>query len=57
MAIQEKSLGPENPRVAETLENLAILLRKTDREEEASETEARARNIRAHLTERQSLAK
>ncbi len=47
LAIKEKALGPEHPRVATTLENYAALLRKTGRTTEATKMEARAKAIRA----------
>ncbi len=47
LAIREKTLGPEHPRVATTLENYAALLRKTGRTTEAAKLEARAKAIRA----------
>ena len=47
LSIWEKALGPEHPDVATVLENYALLLRKTNREAQAEELEARARAIRA----------
>ncbi len=47
LAILEKALGPEHPDVATTLENYAVLLRKTNRDAEAAKMEARAKTIRA----------
>ncbi len=47
LAIWEKALGPEHPAVATSLENYAALLRKIGRADEATETEARAKVIRA----------
>ncbi|MBU4373363.1 MAG: tetratricopeptide repeat protein, partial [Euryarchaeota archaeon] len=46
LEIREKSLGESHPNVATVLENLAALLHKTNREEEAEEMEERARGIR-----------
>ncbi len=46
LAILEKTLGPEHPNVALSLENYAALLRKTKREDKAEGMEARARAIR-----------
>ena len=46
LAIRQKALGPEHPRVATSLENYAALLRETDREDKAEEMEARAKAIR-----------
>ncbi len=41
------ALGPyDHPDLAETLEEFAALLRQTDREAEATDMEARAREIR-----------
>jgi len=42
-----KALGPEHPNVATLLKNYAVLLRKTNRETQAEELEARARAILA----------
>ena len=47
LAIREKALGPEHPRVATSLENYAALLRDTGRSAEAAKMEARAKAIRA----------
>jgi len=47
LAIREKALGPDHPDVATALENYAGLLRKTRRESQAAELEARAQAIRA----------
>ncbi|MEE8199821.1 MAG: tetratricopeptide repeat protein [Candidatus Acidoferrales bacterium] len=47
LAIREKILGPDHPRVALVLENYATLLRQTGREPQAAEMEARATAIRA----------
>ncbi len=46
-AIREKTLGPEHPGVATSLENYAALLRQTARADEAERMEARAKAIRA----------
>lgn len=45
--IWEGKLGPDHPNVAENLERHAELLRKTDRQNQAAELEARADTIRA----------
>ncbi len=47
LAIKEKTLGPEHPLVATSLENYAALLRKTGRSTEAIKMKARAKAIRA----------
>ena len=47
LAIREKTLGPEHPEVAQSLENYSALLRKTGRGEKAEKLEARAKAIRA----------
>jgi tetratricopeptide (TPR) repeat protein len=47
LAIYEKALGPSHPIVATTLENLAVLLTKTNRAAEAQALTARANEIRA----------
>ncbi len=47
LAIWEKALGPDHPHVAQSLENYAVLLRKTGRGDEAAKMEARAKAIRA----------
>ncbi len=47
LAIWEKALGPEHPRVATGLETYAALLRKTGRSAEATKMEAPAKAIRA----------
>ncbi len=47
----EKPLGPEHPRVAQSLENYATLLRETGRENKPEEMEARAHTIRAKHAE------
>ena len=52
LEIDEKALGPDHPNVATTLENYAALLRETQRNAEATEMEARAKEIRAkHASE------
>ena len=43
LAIVEKTLGPDHPNVATTLENFAELLRKMDRDAEAEKLEAALR--------------
>ncbi len=52
LAIMEKALGPEHPNVATSLENYAKLLRKTERDAEAEELEARGKAIRARHAEK-----
>ncbi len=47
LAIREKTLGPEHPKLATSLENYAALLRKLDRTAEAESMEVRAKAIRA----------
>ncbi len=47
LAIFEKALGPEHPKVAKALLNYAVLLRATRRSDEAAKMEARAKAIRA----------
>jgi hypothetical protein len=47
LAIQERTLGPDHPDVATSLENYADILRKTHRKTEAIVVEARAKAIRA----------
>jgi tetratricopeptide (TPR) repeat protein len=47
LAIKEKSLPPDHPDTATTLENYAYLLREMKRTEEAAKLEERARAIRA----------
>ncbi|MCG2727954.1 MAG: tetratricopeptide repeat protein [Candidatus Methanoperedenaceae archaeon] len=49
LEIREKSLGESHPNVATVLENLAAILRKTNREAQAREMEGRARGIRETL--------
>ncbi len=46
LAILEKTLGPDHPNVAQSLENYAALLREINRKTEAAELEARAKAIR-----------
>ncbi len=50
LVISEKALGPEHPQVALLLENCAYLLKEMNREAEAAEMEARAKEIRAKHT-------
>ncbi len=47
LTIREKTLGPEHPDLATSLENYAALLRETERADEAERMEARAKAIRA----------
>jgi hypothetical protein len=47
LAIVEKTLGPDHPYVATSLNNLAALYRTTKRDEEAESLEQRAARIRA----------
>lgn len=47
LAIREKALGPEQPDVADVLENYASLMRKIGNDAEAEKLEARAATIRA----------
>ncbi len=47
LAIDEKALGPDHPRVATVLENYAALLHKLNRDAEADKMQARAQAIRA----------
>ena len=49
--INERVLGSGHPNVAKSLENYAALLRKTGRNAEAEEMEARAKAIRAKHAE------
>ena len=51
LAIREKTLGPEHPLVAQSLENYAAVLRKTGRDKRAAMMEARAKTIRAKHVE------
>jgi hypothetical protein len=46
LQIREKDCGPNDPDLCQTLENYAKLLRKTNREVEASELDIRAKAIR-----------
>ncbi len=46
LKIRDKALGDEHPKVAESLENFALLLRATERTSEAEAMETRARTIR-----------
>jgi len=41
----EKSLGPDHPELAHTLDRYALLLRKTKRKSEASAMKSRAKAI------------
>ena len=47
LSICEGKLGPNDPRLAKVLNNLAELYRKIGKEEEASELEERAKKIKA----------
>jgi hypothetical protein len=47
LAIHEKAVGAEHPKVATCLENYAFLLRNMGRPEEAAPLETRAKAIRA----------
>ena len=47
LELAEKSLGPDHPDVATSLNNLAKLLRETNRAKEAEDLEQRAARIRA----------
>jgi len=47
--VREKGLGPNDPDVAQSLVNHAVLLRKTKRVEQAQQMELRAKRIRAEL--------
>ncbi len=47
LAIREKTLGPDHPDVAASLESYATLLRKTHRASEAITMEKRARVIKS----------
>ena len=55
LGIRENTLGPRHPDVAQSLENYAALLRKTGRATEASKMVARAKAIRAAMTEAPSV--
>ena len=57
LAIWEKNLGPEHPKVATSLENYADLLRKMDRGAEAEKMEARAKAIHAKQAQENPLTK
>ncbi len=46
LAIREHALGPDNPAISAMLEQYAILLRKMNKEKQASELEEWARRIR-----------
>jgi len=50
LQIAEQSVGPDYPDVATSLENLAILYRKTGRGQESAPLEQRAADIRAAAT-------
>jgi tetratricopeptide (TPR) repeat protein len=45
LAILEKTLGPENPELADSLQKLALVLRKMKRNEEAMDVESHARTL------------
>ena len=47
LEIREKALGPDQPDVATSLENYAVLLRETKRGPAARNLEERAKAIRA----------
>ena len=47
LAILEKTLGPDHPDVAQSLENYVALLWKTNRAAEAVKMESRAKRIRS----------
>jgi hypothetical protein len=47
LIIREKALDPKRPHVATSLENIAVLYRKTNRDKEAQAFEKRAALIRA----------
>jgi Tetratricopeptide repeat len=47
LVIREKTLGPDHPDVATTLEGLVLLYRLTNRTAEADALDKRAREIRA----------
>ncbi len=53
LKIREKALGDEHPKVAQSLENFALLLRDTERTSEAEAMEARARTIRERHSARE----
>ena len=46
LKIREKSLGPEHPGLAQSLENYAELLSKTGRAKDAAQLVARAQTIK-----------
>ena len=52
LKIYQKFLGPDHLNVARFLENYAALLRKMEREAEATEMEARAKEIREKRSQR-----
>lgn len=47
LQVAEQALGPDHPSVAQSLENMAVLYRKTGREKAAENLEQRAAAIRA----------
>ncbi len=47
IAIEEKALGPDSPKLVSSLKNLAALYKETDREQEAEPLEERAAAIEA----------
>ncbi|MDP3027902.1 MAG: tetratricopeptide repeat protein [Deltaproteobacteria bacterium] len=47
LQVAEQALGPDHPSVATSLENMAVLYRKTGREKAAEALEKRAAAIRA----------
>ena len=47
LAIQEQSLGPDDPGLAATLEDYARVLKQMNREAQAAEVETRAKAIRS----------
>jgi hypothetical protein len=49
LAIRQKGLGRDHPDVAQTLENLAVVLHALDRNLEADDCEVRAKAIRARI--------
>ena len=55
LVVREKALGLDHPDVAQSLENYADLLRKTGRDDEAKELEARAKAIRSKHAKENSL--
>lgn len=48
LAIVEKTLGPDHPKVATVCENIAELCRQIGKEDEAERLEERARRIRSN---------